>query len=177
MSHAAALVALVIAGRGVAAGRGTAAVIAVAEAAAAAAVCGVFAIFANEDVATVEVGVGEHLDGTRGFVDGGHLDDATALGAAAGSAFGEDLGVDHVAGLAEVVFEVLPRDAPGEVVDVEAVGGDLDDFLLVVAAAGAAAVVAAVRVVAAGASAASAGWAVAHALVFCRVIDRADCQR
>ena len=85
--------------------------------------------------------------------------------------------MDHVAGLAEVVFEVLPRDAPGEVVDVEAVGGDLDDFLLVVAAAGAAAVVAAVRVVAAGASAASAGWAVAHALVFCRVIDRADCQR
>ena len=167
MSHAAALVALVIAGRGVAAGRGSAAIIAVAKAAAAA-VCGVFAIFANENVATVEVGVGEHLDGARGFVDGGHLNDAAALGAAAGAALGEDLGVDHVAGLAEVVFEVLPRDAPGEVVDVEAVGGDLDDFLLVVAAAGAAAVVAAVRIVTAGASAASAGWAVAHALVFCQ---------
>ena len=112
----------------------------------------IFAVLADEDVASLEVGVVEHLDGVGGGVDGVHLDDAASLGTAAGT-LGEDLGVDHVASLAEVVLEILPRDAPRKVMHVQAVGGDLDHLLVViVASVAAAAAVGGVAVAAAGAA-------------------------
>mmetsp|Transcript_79755 Transcript_79755/g.193266 ORF Transcript_79755/g.193266 Transcript_79755/m.193266 type:complete len:200 (+) Transcript_79755:497-1096(+) len=128
--------------------------VAVASAAAAAAASSavILAVLADENVPAVEVRVVEHLDGVCRLVDCAHLHDAAALAPSSG-AFGHDLRVDHLAGLAEVVLEVLPGHAPGEVVDVEAIGGDLDDFFFVVVAA---AIVAAVRVVAAAAAAAAA---------------------
>ena len=75
------------------------------------------AVLADEDVAPLELGLVELGDRALGVALVGEDDDAAALRAA--GALLHHVGRDHVAALLEVVLEVLPRDAPVEVADVE----------------------------------------------------------
>eukprot|EP00962_Isochrysis_galbana_P000564 scaffold161_cov89-Isochrysis_galbana.AAC.2 len=75
------------------------------------------AVLADEDVAAVELRLGERGDGIGRIRCRGELHDATPLGS---SIEHHDVGVQHLARLAEVVLQSLPRSLPRQVADVHA---------------------------------------------------------
>eukprot|EP00756_Hemistasia_phaeocysticola_P009264 Hpha_TRINITY_DN14860_c1_g3::TRINITY_DN14860_c1_g3_i1::g.169412::m.169412 len=89
----------------------------------------VLSVLADEDGAAAKVRVVQLLDGALGPLGVLKLHDTGALRPPA--LLVEDLGVAHLTHLAEVVLQVLPARAPGEVADVDT-ARDLDPVALVV---------------------------------------------